>query len=213
MHSSHNTMPDESAISGSVLYPQERCSKRSREIGSGSWFGTTKYNVTGTPRAPQPWMFILVASNGAICCRLMLCSNQKSCQKEKCPAVVKKSKAVRSRTQRKPGATLLFSTLQRSRILFSMPEVDTRFKQKERNRQQQDDREQHADGRICATDGHASFSVSYRKYNGLGGTSNKRLLKQGRDPFESQILLTVPYGHAEHFARFGNYETLSTLAD
>ena len=98
MHSSHNTMPDESAVSGSVLYPQERCSKRSREIGSGSWFGTTKYNVTGTPRAPQPWMHILVASNGANCCRLMLCCNQKSCQKEKCPAVVKKSKTVRSRT-------------------------------------------------------------------------------------------------------------------
>ncbi len=41
----------------------------------------------------------------------------------------------------------------------------------------------------------------------------ERLLKQGRDPFEGQILLTVPYGHAEHFARFGNYETLPTLAD
>jgi hypothetical protein len=66
MHSSHNTMPDESAISGSVLYPQERCSKRSREIGSGSWFGKTKYNVTGTPRAPQPWVFILVVSKSGI---------------------------------------------------------------------------------------------------------------------------------------------------
>jgi antitoxin component of RelBE/YafQ-DinJ toxin-antitoxin module len=41
----------------------------------------------------------------------------------------------------------------------------------------------------------------------------ERLLKKGRDPFETQILLTVPYGHAEHFARFGNYETLPTLAD
>jgi antitoxin component of RelBE/YafQ-DinJ toxin-antitoxin module len=41
----------------------------------------------------------------------------------------------------------------------------------------------------------------------------ERLLRQGRDPFESQILLTVPYGHAEHFARFGNYETLPMLAD
>ncbi len=41
----------------------------------------------------------------------------------------------------------------------------------------------------------------------------ERLLKQGRDPFETQILLTVPYGHAEYFARFGNYETLPTLAD
>ena len=66
MHSSHNTMPDESAISGSVLYPQDRCSKLSREIGSGSWFGKTKYNVTGTPRAPQPWMFILVVSKSGI---------------------------------------------------------------------------------------------------------------------------------------------------
>ena len=41
----------------------------------------------------------------------------------------------------------------------------------------------------------------------------ERLLKKGRDPFETQILLTVPYGHAEYFARFGNYETLPTLAD
>ena len=39
----------------------------------------------------------------------------------------------------------------------------------------------------------------------------ERLLKQGRNPFETQILLTVPYGHAEYFARFGNYETLPTL--
>ena len=41
----------------------------------------------------------------------------------------------------------------------------------------------------------------------------ERLLKKCRDPFETQILLTVPYGHAEHFARFGNYETLPTLVD
>jgi antitoxin component of RelBE/YafQ-DinJ toxin-antitoxin module len=41
----------------------------------------------------------------------------------------------------------------------------------------------------------------------------ERVLKQGRDPFETQILLTVPYGHAEYFARFGNHETLLTLAD
>ena len=41
----------------------------------------------------------------------------------------------------------------------------------------------------------------------------ERLLKKGRDPFETQILLTVPYGHAEFFARFGNYETLRTLTD
>jgi hypothetical protein len=41
----------------------------------------------------------------------------------------------------------------------------------------------------------------------------ERLLKKGRDPFESEILLTIPYGHADHFARFGNYETLPTLVD
>ncbi len=41
----------------------------------------------------------------------------------------------------------------------------------------------------------------------------ERLLKKGRDPFETEILLTVPYGHADHFARFGNYETLPTLVD
>jgi hypothetical protein len=66
MHTSHNTMPDEFAISGSVVYPQERCSKRSREIGSGSWLGPTKYNVTGTLRAPQPWMSILVGGKRGV---------------------------------------------------------------------------------------------------------------------------------------------------
>jgi hypothetical protein len=39
----------------------------------------------------------------------------------------------------------------------------------------------------------------------------ERLLKQGRDPFESQIFLNVPYGHAEYFSRNGNYEALRTL--
>jgi hypothetical protein len=41
----------------------------------------------------------------------------------------------------------------------------------------------------------------------------ERLLKQGRNPFETQILLPVPYGHAEYFGRYGNYETLPTLSD
>jgi hypothetical protein len=41
----------------------------------------------------------------------------------------------------------------------------------------------------------------------------ERLLRQGRDPFETQIYLPVPYGHAEYFARHGNYETLPTLTD
>jgi hypothetical protein len=39
------------------------------------------------------------------------------------------------------GLHLLLSTSHRSRILFSTPEAVTRFKQKERNRKQQDDRE------------------------------------------------------------------------
>jgi hypothetical protein len=61
-------------------------------------------------------------------------------------------------------AALFLSTSHRSRILF--PPL-ARFKQKERNRQQQDDREQHAGGRIVSTARHASFSVSYRKYKSI----------------------------------------------
>jgi len=41
----------------------------------------------------------------------------------------------------------------------------------------------------------------------------ERLLRQGRDPFESQIFLNVPFGHAEYFARYGSYETLPTLTE
>jgi hypothetical protein len=41
----------------------------------------------------------------------------------------------------------------------------------------------------------------------------ERLLKRGRDPFETHILLRIPFGHAEYFARHGNYETLPTLSD
>jgi hypothetical protein len=37
----------------------------------------------------------------------------------------------------------------------------------------------------------------------------KKLLSEGRDPFETQILLQVPYGHAEYFAKHGNYGTLA----
>jgi hypothetical protein len=36
----------------------------------------------------------------------------------------------------------------------------------------------------------------------------KKLLSEGRDPFETQIFLMVPYGHAEYFAKHGNYGTL-----
>jgi hypothetical protein len=41
----------------------------------------------------------------------------------------------------------------------------------------------------------------------------ERLLKRGRDPFEAQILLKVPFGHAEYFSRHGNYEALPILTD
>jgi hypothetical protein len=41
----------------------------------------------------------------------------------------------------------------------------------------------------------------------------ERLLRQGRDPFETQIFLNIPFGHAEYFARYGSYETLPTLTD
>ncbi len=39
------------------------------------------------------------------------------------------------------------------------------------------------------------------------------LLKQGRDPFETQIFLNVPYRHAEYFSKNGNYEALPTLTE
>jgi hypothetical protein len=41
----------------------------------------------------------------------------------------------------------------------------------------------------------------------------ERLLKSGRDPFETQILLSVPIGHAEYFSRNGNYEALPVLTE
>jgi hypothetical protein len=40
-----------------------------------------------------------------------------------------------------------------------------------------------------------------------------RLLKAGRDPFESQIHLQIPYGHAEYFSKYGNYNSLPVLTD
>jgi hypothetical protein len=41
----------------------------------------------------------------------------------------------------------------------------------------------------------------------------ERLLKQGRDPFGTQIFLSVPFGHAEYFSKNGNYEGLPTLTE
>jgi hypothetical protein len=39
----------------------------------------------------------------------------------------------------------------------------------------------------------------------------QRLLREGRDPFESQISLQIPYGHAEHFSRYENFDSLPVL--
>jgi hypothetical protein len=41
----------------------------------------------------------------------------------------------------------------------------------------------------------------------------ERFLRQLREPFETQIVLRIPYGHAEYFSRYGNYETLPTLTN
>ena len=40
-----------------------------------------------------------------------------------------------------------------------------------------------------------------------------RLLRSGRDPFESHIFLQVPYGHAAYFSKNGNYNALPVLSD
>jgi hypothetical protein len=40
-----------------------------------------------------------------------------------------------------------------------------------------------------------------------------RLLKNGRDPFKSQIHLQIPYGRAEYFSKYGNYNSLPVLTD
>jgi hypothetical protein len=41
----------------------------------------------------------------------------------------------------------------------------------------------------------------------------ERFLRQLREPFETEIVLRIPYGHAEYFSRYGNYETLPTLTN
>jgi len=38
-----------------------------------------------------------------------------------------------------------------------------------------------------------------------------RLLRAGRDPFASQISLQIPYGHAAHFSKYGNFDSLPVL--
>src|SRR6266404_2841620 len=83
-------------------HPQEICSKRSSDIGFGSRVRTTKYNVAGTSRAPQPWMLILVVSKGRILLSAEYYAVAKIHVKQKCPAVVKRLKIVRFRTVRQP---------------------------------------------------------------------------------------------------------------
>jgi hypothetical protein len=41
----------------------------------------------------------------------------------------------------------------------------------------------------------------------------ERLLRGGRDPFAGLIRIKIPFGHAAHFARYGNYESLPVLTD
>jgi hypothetical protein len=41
----------------------------------------------------------------------------------------------------------------------------------------------------------------------------ERLLRGGREPFVGSIHLKIPFGHAAHFARYGNYESLPILTD
>jgi hypothetical protein len=41
----------------------------------------------------------------------------------------------------------------------------------------------------------------------------ERLLKDGRDPFAGSIRINIPFGHAAHFAKYGNYESLPILTD
>ena len=38
-----------------------------------------------------------------------------------------------------------------------------------------------------------------------------RLLKAGRHPFESRTYLQIPYGHAAHFSKYGNFDSLPVL--
>jgi hypothetical protein len=38
-----------------------------------------------------------------------------------------------------------------------------------------------------------------------------RLLRAGCNPFASKIIIQVPYGHAAHFSKHGNYDSLPVL--
>jgi hypothetical protein len=41
----------------------------------------------------------------------------------------------------------------------------------------------------------------------------ERVLKEGYEPFETPIVVQIPYGHAECFSRYGNYQSLPPLTD
>ena len=41
----------------------------------------------------------------------------------------------------------------------------------------------------------------------------ERLLSGGRDPFVGSIHIKIPFGHAAHFAKYANYESLPILTD
>ena len=41
----------------------------------------------------------------------------------------------------------------------------------------------------------------------------ERFLKQQQHPIATQILLRIPYGHADYFSKNGNYEALPTLTE
>jgi hypothetical protein len=41
----------------------------------------------------------------------------------------------------------------------------------------------------------------------------ERLIKKRQDPFQTQIVLRVPFGHADYFSKNGNYEALPTLTE
>jgi hypothetical protein len=47
--------------------------------------------------------------------------------------------------------------------------------------------------------------------NSAASIALQRLLRSGRDPFMSQIFLQIPYGHAAHFSRYGNFDSLPVL--
>lgn len=69
-------------------------------------------------------------------------------------------------------------------------------------------------GDVLMTDGGVDIIEQRGKDPGAAARiALERLLRNGRDPFQSVILLKIPFGHAAHFAKYGNYETLPILTD